>query len=103
MVNFGEWLQTELDNRNWKQADLSRATGLDTAVISNLRNGKRGPGEDTCTAIATAFHLPPEVVFRAAGLLPDLPTPRALYEEIVKHRLSLLDDAQLEDVLKYVD
>ncbi len=68
--SFGDWIQQEIKRLNWRQADLARAANLDSAVISNLINGRRGPGEDTCKAIARALNYPPETVFRAAGLLP---------------------------------
>lgn len=103
MEKFSSWLKDELKARNMKQADLARASHLDTAVISNLINDKRGPGDETCTAIANAFGLPVEHVYRAAGLLPDLPTPRDQYEEIIRYRLSVLDDSQLENVLRYIE
>jgi DNA-binding XRE family transcriptional regulator len=35
-----------------------------------LVNEKRGPGIDTCTAIARALNQPIEIVYRAAGILP---------------------------------
>ncbi len=73
MDNFSDWIIAELDRRGWKQIDLAKAAHLDRAVISNLVNGRRGPGEDTCTAIAHALGYPPLVVFRAAGLLPPDP------------------------------
>lgn len=70
MDNFSNWLKKELESRNWKQADLVRETKLDSAVISNLINGKRRSGENTARAIAHALKLPPEFVFEKAGLLP---------------------------------
>lgn len=103
MENFSEWLRKQLKDKRWRQADLARAANLDPAVISNLVNEIRGPGEDTCTAIARALDLPPETVFRAAGLLPPVATPRGLYEEIITHRLGLLSARDLEEVYKFTD
>jgi transcriptional regulator with XRE-family HTH domain len=73
MDNFSEWLKNELESRNWKQADLVREAKLDSAVISNLINGKRKSGESTARAIAHALRLPPDLVFEKAGLLPSKP------------------------------
>jgi transcriptional regulator with XRE-family HTH domain len=69
MDSFIVWMQKEMNARNWKQADLARSANLDSALISMLINGKRKPGEVTCNAIASAFNIPAETVFRIAGLL----------------------------------
>jgi transcriptional regulator with XRE-family HTH domain len=58
--------------RNWRQADLARASHLDPAVITNIIRNRRGPGLDTCAAIANALGVSSEIVLQAAGLL----TPR---------------------------
>ena len=69
-TNFSGWLQEELKKRGMSQADLSRKSGLSTAAVSRIMGGSRGVGAEACTAIARALKLPPETVFRQAGLLP---------------------------------
>ena len=69
--DFSEWLQTELDQRNWSKADLSRASGISPAHITRIMKREQSPGPDTCNSIARALKMPPEVVFRLAGLLPE--------------------------------
>lgn len=69
MNEFSQWLQEELQERNWNQADLARITGLTTAGVSKLLSSSRGAGPDACRAIARALELPEELVFRKAGLL----------------------------------
>lgn len=69
-MKFGDWLQNEMDSRDMSQADLSRSSGLTTAGVAYLVNGKRNPGQDACIKIAHALRLPPETVFQAAGILP---------------------------------
>lgn len=59
METKGQWLNDLLEDAGWTPADLARATGLDSAVISNIRNGKRGTGADTALKIAHALKLPP--------------------------------------------
>ena len=44
METKGQWLNDLLEDAGWTPADLARATGLDSAVISNIRNGKLGTG-----------------------------------------------------------
>lgn len=85
------WLQKEIEKRGWKQADLARAAQLDSAVISNLINERRKPGEESCTAIAHALQIPAEQVFRAAGILPKS-NPRDERIERLLNRIEQLSD-----------
>lgn len=67
---FSEWLQLEMDKRDWSQSDCARAADLNRAVINKLLNGKCKPQPTTLVAIARAFKIPVETAYRAAGLLP---------------------------------
>jgi transcriptional regulator with XRE-family HTH domain len=69
-LRFSEWLQLELDRRGWSQSDCARSANLNRAVINKLLNGKSRPQPSTLVAIARAFKIPVETVYRAAGLLP---------------------------------
>ena len=69
-LRFSEWLQLELDRRGWSQSDCARSANLNRAVINKLLNGKSRPQPSTLAAIARAFKIPVETVYRAAGLLP---------------------------------
>jgi transcriptional regulator with XRE-family HTH domain len=69
-LRFSEWLQLELDKRGWSQSDCARSANLNRAVINKLLNGKSKPQPSTLAAIARAFKIPVETVYRAAGLLP---------------------------------
>ena len=68
-MSFAEWLQKELDKRGWSHSESSRRTGIPRSHISRLLNGTRNAGPDPCIAIAKAFNLPREEVFRARGWL----------------------------------
>ena len=69
---FGDWLSEKLAERNLKPADITRATGLDSGVLSNIINNKRQqPSVDSCRAIAHALEIPLEEVYRAAGILDE--------------------------------
>lgn len=109
MDNFQEkpadWLKNELVKRNWKQADLVRESNLDSAVISNIINGKRNAGETTARAIAIALKLPPDFVFEKLGILPQkaelsaikrklLHLTEGLPESDVELAISLLEQRQ---------
>ena len=55
MVRFGEWLNEELQQRKWIQADLARETGLPDATISRILSGERGVGKKSIACIARAL------------------------------------------------
>jgi len=83
IIGFSEWLQKELDRRDWRPADLVRHGGIASSQLSRILNRERGVGPEVCVAIARALGIPPETVFREAGLLPpdadsDTPAKREL-------------------------
>jgi transcriptional regulator with XRE-family HTH domain len=88
-TNFPDWLQSELDKRRWSQADLAYSAGISRAVVNKLLNRKTYPQPDTLQAIARAFKIPVETVYRAAGLLPQESETDAFAAEVV-HKLKLI-------------
>ncbi len=78
---FADWLQQEMNTRGWDQSELARRSGVTTAQVSRLLTGERRPGPAASRKIARAFHLPPEELFRRAGLLPNAaPRPEGAEE-----------------------
>lgn len=71
--HFSAWIQVQMKSRGLSQANLARLANTTRSAINGLIQGTRGPGPDLCLAIARGLNLPPEVVFRAAGLLPPRP------------------------------
>lgn len=69
--DFVEWLEAELAARDWQPIDLARAGELYPATVSRILNRERRPGPDALTGIARGLRIPPETVFRRAGLLPE--------------------------------
>jgi transcriptional regulator with XRE-family HTH domain len=96
------WLQNLLDELEITSADLSKLTGIDSAVISNIINGKRKAGIDTCLRIAKALKRPPEEIYRRASLLPPSPKPDSARDEFIyiweqlpdSEKIDLLDNAR---------
>jgi len=85
---FINWLIDELKQRDWSQADLARAAGVSRGSIGNIIRGERQPGPDLLNSIASAFGLPPEFVFRKAGVLPENQQEPEGWEEfkwVLKH------------------
>jgi len=95
-ASFADWLLDEMNKQGLSQATLARKAGVSRAAISNVINGTRGLGIELCTAIALALKIPPETVFRAAGILPSRPGTDEDFEEL-KHLFSqMTDEEQLE-------
>lgn len=67
---FSAWLQQEIAKRGWDQAELARRSKITPGQVSHILSGDRKPGSTACRGIARALQLPPEEVFRHAGLLP---------------------------------
>jgi transcriptional regulator with XRE-family HTH domain len=99
---FANWVNHELEIRGWNQSTLTKKSGLAHGTISNILSGTRGIGEETCLALAKAFKLPPETVFRAAGLLPP---KKDIDPEIERamHLASQLSEEELQEVIKIVE
>jgi transcriptional regulator with XRE-family HTH domain len=91
--NFSVWLQTELDKRQWSQAELARAAGLSRAVINKLLNGKTFPQPTTLSSVAHAFKMPVETIYRAASLLPEITAADSFFAETT-YLLQLIKNPQ---------
>lgn len=100
ITEFTEFIQAEMKKRGWSQADLARQTGMTTGGVSMLLNQTRKPSPDTLLTIASAFQLPPERLFREAGLLPKEPGNVAGKEEL-NFLLTELSDEGKNDLLIY--
>ena len=81
--DFADWLENALVTHNLTASELARRAGVDKGVISRLINRERAPSPETLSSIATALNLPPEIIFRAAGLLPPEPETEAPEEFIL--------------------
>lgn len=101
-MTFIEWIEQELETREWKQATLAQVMGTSEGMVSMVLKGARNPGPDFCNGVARAFGVPPETVFRLAGLLPALPEEDdELARQLVENFKRLPIDKRRE-VLSYV-
>ena len=89
---FTAWLQDNMRRRNFSIRELARAANLSHSAISNVLNSVRNPGPDFCIAVAQALRVPPEDVFRRAGILPPIPTDEE-YRQLVELLPLLSTDA----------
>jgi transcriptional regulator with XRE-family HTH domain len=67
---FTDWIESQLRSRGWNPAELARRSGITPPQVSRVLSGARGPGPEFCLGVARAFQMPPEDVYRMAGLLP---------------------------------
>jgi transcriptional regulator with XRE-family HTH domain len=102
MTTFITWLKNEIDIRGISQAELARRSSLTTGAISHIFSGSRRPGPDLCTAIANALNYPPDLVFRKAGLLPELDHTDPPGTDELTHRFKNADGATQREILDFV-
>lgn len=104
MDKFSGWLLDRIKNQDINQSELARRSGLSRQVISDIINNRRTrPDPETISAIAYGLDIPTETAYRAAGLLPDLPSPRQAAAEILGYKLNELSDKQIDELLKYIE
>jgi len=71
--SLATWLNEQIQDRGWTQNELARRVGITSGGMSQIMTRKILPSSDFCVAVAQALGVPPEQVFRLAGLLPQLP------------------------------
>ena len=98
--NFVEWLDLQLRERKWSPSELARNSGVSQSAISLVLKGDRNPGNNFCDGIAKAFNIPPDDVYRIAGLLPMKPNDDQTVSEIT-HIYHELTDENRDDLLDY--
>lgn len=97
--SFADWLLQQLNQRGWSQAELARNADVSRTAISDVISGKHSAGFDLCVAISHALKLPPETVFRAAGLLPSKPETNERITEAL-YILSMLGEEDIDEIIQ---
>lgn len=100
-INFPDWLKTQMKNNGMSQSQLARSAGVTRAAINGIITGARGPGTDLCNGIAKALRLPPEEVYRAAGLLPPALPVNPIIKQIT-YLTSDLPESEQKDILEFI-
>jgi transcriptional regulator with XRE-family HTH domain len=83
-TTFATWLKEEARARNWSLRELARRASVSHGIVSAVAAGQRQPTWDFCVALARAFHLAPEDVFRRAGLLAPPLSAGRVREELLE-------------------
>jgi transcriptional regulator with XRE-family HTH domain len=68
---FLNWLDGELNERGWDDAEVARRGDFSATTLTNIRKGRRKPGIKLANGLAVAFGLDPNFVSAKAGLVPD--------------------------------
>lgn len=100
-TDFAAWLLNEIRVHKLSQSELARAAGVTRAAISDVVNGRRAPGRVLVNGVARALSIPPEIVFRAAGILPPADEIDEEIEQIV-HNANKLNGQDREEVLAFI-
>ena len=102
-IQFSDWLNDQMQQRDWSQSDFARATGLSRQVISYYLSGNsKSPDENALQKIAHALKISPITVFRKAGLLPEGPEDKIIFDDWA-YLLSQLEPSEQEEVRQIVE
>jgi transcriptional regulator with XRE-family HTH domain len=102
-ILFSDWLVDRMKEMGWSQADFARASGLTRQAISYYLSDKsKSPDEFALQKIARALTLPPEYVFRKAGLLPAKPEDDLMIEVITHLYQQLPTEDDKKDAVEYM-
>lgn len=99
---FNDWLKDQMRIRGWRLMDLARAANVAPSSVTRVVSEGKPPGPDVCTALAHALDIPPALVFRKAGLLPEMPDEtQQLAPELIAVFTSL-SEADQKQVVDYI-
>lgn len=96
-MEFKDWLQKELDKREWRATDLARIGNIDNGLISRILSGAREPSVKTLEKIADAFRVPLARIYQEAGLLP--PDPQDAWVKETTHKLQHIKSEDLRELV----
>jgi transcriptional regulator with XRE-family HTH domain len=69
---FADWLQDELQRREWRQADFARVAGVDVSMVSRWLRGRR-PDPTSLERVAAALGVEIDALLTLAGHRPSSP------------------------------
>ena len=103
-MNFRDWLQQELKNRNWSYRELGRQAGLSNALISQVMTSQVEPSCEFVIKVSSTLDTSPIQILQLAGILPGEPTPASpgpITQEVIE-LLGTLPVEQKKQVLQYI-
>lgn len=96
LVDFSQWLRNEIARQGLSQADIARRADISPSQVSRIINATSTPSQDALSAIARALRLPPDEIYRQAGLLPPIPNNDAEIAELDHIARQLNNDNKYE-------
>lgn len=78
---FWEWLDAVIEQYGPSERKFAEKVGIAPSVISKARTNTQPMSWEACKAIAEFVGIPPEKVFRLAGLLPKPPDWQPEFDE----------------------
>lgn len=95
-IDFVTWVNDELRQRGWTQAELASRGGFTGAALSKLLSRERMPGIDICKGIAQAFGMKDTDVLRLAGLIsPDVEMTE--YSPAIRNTIRMMKEMEEKD------
>jgi len=91
---FIRFIKEKLKEKGWKQADLSRATGLTSPAISRILTKGATPSINTIRLFGEALEVPSEHLFRLLNILPKTVEPSDNLKELEYHFTQLPPERQ---------
>lgn len=101
--NFGDWLRQKIKESGKTQKEFADIIGIEQPHLSRILSNTRGASNEILIAIAHALKLPPETIFRTAGLLPPVPSDTQYAEEVLflLNQLSPPDQLEILELLRF--
>lgn len=69
-IKLVEVIKSCLEEQGLNQAELAEKSGLSPSQVSRILKMESTPSQEAIVSISRALKLPADVLFRAAGLLP---------------------------------
>ena len=100
-LDFVDWLQVQLNRREWRQATLAKKGKINTGLLAQIMNRLRKPGPSTLIKIADALGIPREVVFQKFGYMATPNTEQERLLEQLQFNARKLSLAELAELRRY--
>ena len=102
-MDFVDYIEDELQRREWSRSDLARKGDITPTQVTRILSRKQMAGKDFCQAIARAFNVPEEDIFRRAGILTSKSKLSPLAERAAHLVESLPDEKEKETAVRFLE
>ena len=101
-MDFSEWLVKELERRGWSRSEAARRGNISPSMFDKVINGYAKPGIKFLDGIAQAFEMSPTMIYRKAGLLPEVGGEKITFHDW-EHMLQQLTPEEQEEIYSIMD